>query len=209
LGDSKEHGDDPAWDAFEAEVLYTILEKEVIPEFYSRDPNGIPVAWVARIRESMGQLTPRFSANRTVREYTEQYYIPAAVAYRERAADRGAMGAQLMNWRRALEKNWSNLYFGEMKVASDERKHVFEVQIYLGGLDPNTVRVELYADGGDNSKPVQQEMMRGAQRVGTNSYVYSAQVPSTRPATDYTARVIPHRSGAAVPLEAPQILWQR
>jgi len=66
LGDGKEHGDDPAWDAVEAEALYALLEKEVIPEFYDRDSKGIPVAWVARIRESMARLTPRFSANRTV-----------------------------------------------------------------------------------------------------------------------------------------------
>ena len=72
LGDGQEHGDDPAWDAAEAEALYDLLEQEVIPEFYTRDQKGIPTAWVARMRESMARLTPRFSANRAVREYTEQ-----------------------------------------------------------------------------------------------------------------------------------------
>ncbi|MGZ7083041.1 MAG: alpha-glucan family phosphorylase [Candidatus Angelobacter sp.] len=209
LGDGKEHGDDPAWDAADAEALYTLLEREVIPEFYSREKNGIPTAWVARMRESMARLTPRFSANRTVREYTEQYYIPAAAAYQERAADKGAMGAKLVNWERGLEQNWSNLRFGELKVASDGEEHVFEVQVYLGGLDPNTVRVELYADAVNGGEPVRQEMMRGQQLAGENGYVYTAEVPAARSATDYTARVIPHRSGAVVPLEAAQILWQQ
>ena len=63
----------------------------MIPEFYARDANGIPTAWVARMRESMARLAPRFSANRTVREYTENYYLPAAAAYRRRTADRGAL----------------------------------------------------------------------------------------------------------------------
>ena len=87
LGDGQEHGDDPAWDAVEAEALYDLLEREVIPEFYARDESGIPTAWVKRMRESMARLTPRFSANRTVREYTEQHYLPAAAAYRARAAE--------------------------------------------------------------------------------------------------------------------------
>jgi starch phosphorylase len=208
LGDSKEHGDDPAWDAFEAESLYALLELEVIPEFYTRDPSGIPVAWVARMRESMARLTPQFSANRTVHEYTEQHYLPAAAAYLERAADKGAMGVQLVNWQRALEQNWSNLRFGEMKVVSDGGNHVFEVQVHLSGLDPNTVRVELYADGMNGDEPERQEMTRGGQLVGANGYVYSAQVPSTRPAADYTARLIPHHPSAGVPLEAARILWQ-
>src|SRR5581483_10196165 len=88
LGDGREHGDDPAWDAVEADALYNLLEREVIPEFYTRDQSGIPTAWVKRMRESMARLTPGFSADRTVREYTEQLYLPAAAAYRTRAADK-------------------------------------------------------------------------------------------------------------------------
>jgi starch phosphorylase len=71
LGDGQEHGSDPSWDAAEAEALYERLEREVIPEFYTRNEKGIPTAWVARMRESMARLTPRFSADRTVREYTD------------------------------------------------------------------------------------------------------------------------------------------
>jgi starch phosphorylase len=209
LGDGKEHGDDPAWDASEAEMLYTLLEKEVVPAFYTRDPSGIPVAWVARIRQSMSQLTPRFSAERTVREYTEKYYLPAAAAYLERAADKGAMGVHLVNWQHELKQNWSNLRLGQARVESGEGKHVFEVQVYLGSLDPEAIRVELYAEGINGGEPVRQEMARGQQLVGSNGYTYSAQVKSARPAADYTARVIPHRRGVVVPLEAAQILWQQ
>jgi starch phosphorylase len=209
LGDGKEHGDDPAWDAVEAEMLYTLLEREVIPEFYTRGPNGVPAAWVARMRESMGRLTPLFSANRSVRQYTEQYYIPAATAYLERAVDKGAVGAKLVNSQRALERSWSELRFGEVKVTSGSEKHEFEVQVYLGGLDPNSVRVEIYANGVDGKEPKHQEMIRGGQLMGANGFVYSAQVPLDRPVTDYTARVIPHLPGVAVPLESDRILWQR
>jgi starch phosphorylase len=105
LGDGLEHGDDPAWDATEAERLYDLLEQQVVPEFYARDRNDIPAAWVARMRESMARLTPRFSAARTVREYTEEYYLPAAAAYQRRAAAKGRLGARIVNWRRTLERH--------------------------------------------------------------------------------------------------------
>ncbi len=210
LGDGKEHGEDPAWDAAEAEALYAVLESEVIPEFYSRDRNGIPSAWVARIRESMARLTPHLSSNRTVRQYTEHYYVPAAVAYRKRAADKGAAGVQLVNWRHALERKWTNLRFGEARVATNGGQHVFEVQVYLNGLEPDAVRIELYAAGVKDGDPVCMEMTRGQQLVGAeNGFIYGAQVQAARPASDYTARVIPHRSGVAIPLEAAEILWHR
>ena len=210
LGDGQEHGDDPDWDAHEAGQLYDLLEHEVIPEFYARDDRGIPAAWMNRMRESMAQLTPRFSSNRTVREYTERHYLPAALAYRERSADQGAFGVQMVDWRHALEQKWDALRFGEVKVETAGEQHIFEVQMYLDGLDPEAVRVELYATGIDGAAPERMEMKRGQQLAGAiNGYVYRTGVSAARPASDYTARLIPRRDGVAVPLEENHILWQR
>ncbi len=209
LGDGQEHGDDPAWDARDAEALYDLLERDVVPEFYTRDEQGIPTAWVARMRESMARLTPRFSANRAVREYTEQHYLPAASNYRERTADKGAIGMRMVKWRHALEQKWGALRFGEMRIETDGEQHVFEVQVYLNDLDPGEVRVELYANGVNGSAPELQEMQRVRQLVGTNGYAYRAQVRANRPAAEYTARLMPYYDGVSVPLEDAHILWQR
>ena len=81
-------------------------------------------------------LTPRFSANRAVREYTEQHYLPAAAAYRERAADKGAVGRQMVDWQQALEGRWGTLRFGEIKVKTDREQHMFEAQVISDDLDP-------------------------------------------------------------------------
>jgi starch phosphorylase len=210
LGDGQEHGDDPAWDAAEAKALYDLLEREVVPEFYARDRSGIPTAWVKRMRESMARLTPQFSANRTVREYTEQHYLPAAAAYRERALENGAMGRKLIDWRNTLAEKWPTLRFGNVKVETKDEQHVFEIQVCLNDLDPDAVRVELYADGGNGNTPVLQEMKRADRLAGAScGYVYNAAVSADRPAADYTARLIPHHDGIAVPLEESNILWQR
>jgi starch phosphorylase len=210
LGDGQEHGDDPAWDAAEAEALYDLLEREVIPEFYTRDASGIPTAWVKRMRESMARLTPRFSADHAVREYTEQHYLPAATAYHLRIANKGAIGRQIVDWQHSLEQKWATLRFGEMKVETRGDQYVFEVQVYLNDLDPNVVRVELYADGIDGSSPIRQEMTRVRQPASASgAYLYSAAVPVTRPPADYTARIIPRFDGVAIPLEDARILWQR
>jgi starch phosphorylase len=210
IGDGREHDDDPAWDAAEAGALYEHLEKEVIPEFHSRDKDGLPTAWVARMRESMARLTPQFSASRTVREYTEQHYLPAAANYLERAVDRGVAGARVVKWQRTLDEKWAALRFGAVKVKTNGKQHTFEAQVYLDDLDPEAVRVELYAEGVNGGEPIRLEMKRTRQLVGAaNGYVYSARVPASRPATDYTARIVPHWSNVSVPLECSSILWQR
>jgi len=210
IGDGREHGDDPGWDAAEAAALYDVLENEVVPEFYDRDANGIPTRWIARMRESMARLAPQFSADRTVREYTEQRYLPAAAAYRERAAGNSAVGKQIAEWRRTVARKWDSLRFGEVKVETKAKQHMFDAQVYLDDLDPEAVRVELYAEGVDGGEPVRLEMRRTRELTGAaNGYVYSAVVPANRPATDYTARIVPHAKNVSVPLEAGSILWQR
>ena len=210
LGDGQEHGSDPSWDAAEAEALYERLEHEVIPEFYTRNEKGIPAAWVARMRESMAQLTPRFSANRAVCEYTEQHYLPAAIACQSRVANKGAVGKQMVDWRHSLEQKWATLHFGAVKVETRDGKHIIEVQVGLHGLDPKAVRVELYGDAIKGSPPVRQEMTcLHPLSDESGGYVYSATVPAARPPAEYTARVIPHCDGVAIPLEDARILWQR
>jgi starch phosphorylase len=210
LGDGQEHGTDPAWDAAEAEALYERLEREVVPEFYTRNEKGIPTAWVARMRESMAHLTPHFSADRAVREYTEQHYLPAATAYLSRVANKGAVGKQLVDCQHSLEQKWTTLHFGEVKQETNGRQRTYEVQVYLDDIDPKAVRVELYANRVNGGSSVRQEMKCVRQLVGTSGgYVYSATVSAARPPADYTARVMPHHDGVAIPLEDGRILWQR
>jgi starch phosphorylase len=209
LGDGLEHGADAGLDYIEAEMLYDTLERQIVPEFYNRGESGIPTAWVARIRESMARLTPQFSANRAVREYTERHYLPAAAAYRLRTADKGATGRRIVDWRHSLEQKWASLHFGQVKVETRGDNHEFEVQIWLNDIDPETVRVELFANGVQGGSPVRQEMKRSDEPGGApGSHVYTANVSAARPAADYTARAIPRFEGVAIPLEEGRILWQ-
>lgn len=210
LGDGKEHGEDPSWDAAEVEQLYDTLEKEVIPTFYDRERNNLPKQWIARIRESMGQLTPRFSANRAVREYTEDYYLPAATAYHKRTAGRGAFGVSLLKWKQDLTRHWGALRFGQLHVESSPRNHSLKVEVHLGELHPDSVRVELYAAPSDGGPAFVSAMIScdGTDRP-QQWRTYAINVPASRPASDYTPRIVPSNSGARIPLEDCNILWFR
>jgi starch phosphorylase len=209
LGDGQEHGDDPTLDAVEAAQLYDLLEREVVPEFYMRGEDGIPHAWIRRMRNSMAQLTPRFSTNRSLHEYTTKYYLPCAATYRERAADQGAAGNRIVKWQNALKQNWSALRFGEVAITTDHGRHIFEVQIFLSDLTPDALQVEIYADESCAGPCVRQTMPCMDQRTPGGSWAYRAGVPANRSASEYTVRAIPRNPGVTVPLEASHILWQR
>ena len=199
IGDGKEHDHAAAWDAQEAQDLYKLLEHEICPAFYTRNPQGIPVDWIQRIRESMARLTPRFSATRVVTEYTEKYYIPAALQYRERSAHQGALSQKITSWKKSIDQNWPKIRFLEVKIETRQDQHFFEVQVDLDGIEADAIRVELYAD---------RFPIREMTRV-KNTLIYRASVPALQSATHFTPRIIPFFPGVSVPLEAAQILWQR
>ncbi|HEU5340973.1 alpha-glucan family phosphorylase [Edaphobacter sp.] len=210
LGDGMEHGEDPAWDAQEADTLYTLLEREVIPQFYEREEKGMPSKWLRRIRESMTQLTPEFSATRAIREYTEDHYLPAASGYRERAAKDSALGINVLTWQQDIARHWSTARFGGLSIETHEGRHAFRVEVFQGDLKPNQFKVELYAEPLEEGGP-ELEVMTACKTcpAPAAALIYSAEVPATRPAVDYTPRIVPHHASASVPLEARQILWQR
>lgn len=213
IGDGLEHDDVAAWDAAEAQEVYERLEREIVPAFYERDESGVPAAWVSRMRESMATLTSRFSTNRSLRDYIERYYLPAAKAFRHRVAEfhcgaylhRTRPDQQLFDLRR-----WASVHFGTASAVGDDSQCRFEVEVYLGDLAPDVVQVQLYADGLTGGEPEIIPMVCVRQLPNAaNGYVYEVTSPMHRPDTDYTARVVPFHRDRAVPLENQHIAWQR
>jgi starch phosphorylase len=210
LGDGLEHGTDPAWDAADADALYQVLEREVVPCFYAHDASGVPQAWLAKMRASVTELTPRFSANRMLREYVTTYYAHLGPAYRRRAASDGRHLSAIESWRGRLDAHWARLRFGALEVTQDAHRQRFRVPVYLDDLGADDISAELYAEplqeGDDSRVP----MSRAEPLPGSiNAWYFTAEIAATRPAQDYTPRVRPSHPGVAIPLEAGHILWQR
>jgi starch phosphorylase len=210
IGDGQAHEEDEAeWDAAEAEQLYGLLENQIVPSFYDRDDTGIPQAWVEKVRQSMARLTPCFSANRAIREYAEKYYLPAAQRYRHRANNNGALAVELVDMRRRIEDHWQGIYFGKLEIRNSDSGHTFHAQVYLNDLVADAVEVELFAGELDGQPSEHYPMTRGERLIGSNGWVFTAQVVSARPVEHFTPRIYPRHPELAIPLECAAIKWQR
>ncbi len=209
LGDRQEHSADPGWDAAEAEVLYNLLEQEVIPDFYRRNDLDIPVDWIKKMRISMATLTPQFSSDRAVREYTEKYYLPLALSYQNRAAEKGAIGKKWMKKEQDMERRWEGVSFGNMEYTVHENNYHFTVPVFLNGIVMNDLLIELFADGVGDALPERILMSYEIIPDNADAFVFHADITGNRPAGDYTARIVPYNHQIAVPLENNLIKWQR
>ncbi len=130
--------------------------------------------------------------------------MPASTAYRARTADGAQLGRELVAWTNALTNGWPAVRFRRLSVTRNHDAYAFQVQVELGAIDPDFVGVELYAENAADAARIPMTREEGAV-AGT--FIYRADVPALRPATDYTPRVIPLHGSALVPLEINLIRW--
>jgi len=209
IGDGREYPEGER-DREDAEALYTILEQEVVPEFYTRDAAGLPRRWLDRVRRSTAVLTPTYSSSRMARDYVEQYYLGGAAELRRRTADGAALAREMTSWEVCLRRHWLELSLGETSISSTDGAWRFSVAVYFGEIAAEDVAVQLYADARDSESPFLRELRRGEPISGAaNGHIYTGSAPDIRPAEDYTVRVIPYHPGARIPVELSLVLWEK
>ena len=203
IGDGKEHADDAALDVMEAEQLYQILERDVVPAFYERDAQGIPRRWIKLMKVSMAKLSPEFSVSRTMMEYMEKYYIPASLALQKRKNDKTLAG-----FHEQLKHRWAELAVENYQTQESGQGHLVTATIHLSSLDPTQVQVELFAEGIHSLLP-SIVLMELKGKEDNDRYTYQCEVNSERSLSDYTIRIIPRHDSLRIPLESNLIYWQR
>jgi starch phosphorylase len=206
IGDRDDH--DSTGDGADAAVLYGLLEDEIAPSFYDRDQHGIPRSWVERIRTSMTSLTVAFSSDRMLQQYVEEAYLPAATAYLARAADGGRLATELETWARAVTEGWSGVRLARLEITPVAGHWDLKLEVYLGDLDRDAVRLDVYAEGGADEPECLIPMQHLDVLSGViNGHIYQCVAPADRPAEHYTPRAAPHHDQALVPVEENRILW--
>lgn len=195
-------------DQEQADVLYRLLEQDIVPAFYERNADGIPERWTKKMRASMSQLTPQFSANRMVREYTERFYLPLAQHYRNRSARDCALGKEIQEWKRKLFDFWPKIHVAQKQIEDQGSRYLFKLHIYLGDLKAEDVAVQLFSEPtADHRETIQAMPIDHPIPGAINGFVYRLTIPAVRPIGDYTPRIVPRFDGCQMPIETQHILW--
>jgi starch phosphorylase len=196
-------------DIRDAEQLYNLLEQQVIPCFYQRDASGIPQNWVQFIRRSMSQLTPMFSSNRMLRDYTEKLYLPALQDFKLRCDNKAALAKTLCKWDSCLHTHQDKIHWGDLRIYMDDETSHFAVSVYFGDIPANYLQVQLYADSSNQKElAICLDMQCAASIPGSlNGFVFHGELQTQRAIEHFTPRVIGLHDTAYVPAENPLICW--
>jgi glycogen phosphorylase len=198
--------DEGQQDALDAGQLYDTLERQVVPLYYDRGPDGIPHGWIAMVKNSMRRLCPQFNTNRMVRQYVEEHYLPAARRYRKLTADHLAPARSLAAWEAAVRTHWNEVRIEQASAHRENGTIRFQARAYLGALHPEDVVVQAYADPLNGAAPDAAPMQ--LKPAGDGTYLVEGQISSPRPPSDFTLRVLPQHPEAHEPLDLPLVVWE-
>lgn len=180
-------------------TLYDIIEHAMVPLFYDQGSGRVPERWVAMMKHNIVTNAWRYSAQRMVRDYALQAYIPAMKGYKEMTADNGARAREMVQFFDQIESEWGNVKVTDVAVHGASNAQVgktvhVSARIYLGSLQPSSVVVEIVyglVDAKGDIRPSQTVRMK-LDRFDGNIAIFEGQyVCSKSGRYGTTVRIVP------------------
>jgi starch phosphorylase len=216
IGRGEEYPDDSG-DAREAELLYDLLEREVVPLFYSREGmSSLPRAWIRRMKNSISKLVPTFNTARMVRQYTARFYVPAVGLTHKLTDGNLAAARALTAWKDRVREAWHAVAVEDIRLESNSEVSVGEpvrvsARVRLGALAPDDVAVELYhgpTRGGHEIERGSIVRMRPHESEGDSAWRFTGEISSSESgAHAFAVRVVPYNEAMSHPYETSLIRW--
>ena len=217
IGHGENYEDPNYQDEIEANALYELLEKEVIPLFYDhRDGDGLPRPWVAKMKDAIRLNCPFFNTARMVREYAQRAYFPASDRYHTLTVNNYAPAKELAAWKAKLGEHWFNIKIKDIDVstASDievNQTVAVKAKVDLATLNPDDVQVELYQGSIDANGDIVSAIPVVMDYQGKDPdslSVYTANITYTTSGLQgLSLRVLPRNQYLSSPYEPRLIAW--
>jgi starch phosphorylase len=202
-------------DHLEANSLFDLLERQVVPLFYDRRPGRPPAGWLRRVRHSLRSLGPSVSASRMVRDYVDHLYEPAAMRGDALATDGHARARALAGWKHRVAAGWEGVHIaavdGESGVIELGSEHTVRASVELGSLSPDDVGVQLVHGSVGPTDELTTAGVVPMQRIdGTDGghHRYEASFTCERAGRyGFTVRVVPFHPDLAHHAELGRVTW--
>ncbi len=151
LPQEQDYDDNELQDEFDAEMIYQIIENEIVPAYYDRNVEDIPERWIQFLKNCIAGVSPYFTTERMINDYMDRYYNKLYERTLKMRENDYAMAKNLVRWKSKFIRKWKNLEVvsyafnnnGSGNSFQMGEKYYPEVEIDLNGLDPNDIGLDL------------------------------------------------------------------
>jgi len=215
IGQGEQYEDTNLQDEIESKALYDLLEREIIPLFYTRGRDGLPREWIRRMKTCMKEIGQSMSCHRMLMDYSNKYYFPAMKNYKRLVKDKYQESKALAAYLKKLQNAWHEL--SVLKVESNARPVMqrgdlvtVNACVRLGSLAPEDLCVELYYGSISNFGDIENAQRAEMRPIAQEGDCYKFQVKIACESTGrqgHTVRILPKHEGLVHPYVPGLIKW--
>ncbi|MEG6520542.1 alpha-glucan family phosphorylase [Desulfotomaculum sp. 1211_IL3151] len=213
VGTDRDYHNNDEQDREDAGSLFDLLEQIMVPYYYRR-VDGLPREWVRRMKDCLATIPWQFSTERMVKEYTQEFYLKAALRGMAFEADQCQLADQVQQFKNNLTHNWHQLSFNSIQIDQPQvwlagNEIDVKAEVHLGSIRPEDLIVELvYGKVSDHGLEATRLIpMQFKQIVRENTYLYEAKLELKKGTSGYTVRIRPKDTHIAQIFELPLVKW--
>ena len=215
IGAGEEYTDTKYQDEVEGRLIYELIEREIVPAFYTRGHDGLPREWIRRMKNSIATVVPFFNTNRMVEEYLNRCYLPAHRREAKLTTNKMQGAAELAHWRKRVAAEWSKIHIENIDAPTGQMLKVgkefpVKVRVNLGTLSANEVEVQLCYGLLDASGevPAAKALPLNVETGTSGSAIFSGMVPCESSGQfGFSVRVLPKHANLANLFEPNLVTW--
>jgi glycogen phosphorylase len=202
-------------DEIEANSLFDLLERQIVPLFYQRTEGPVPRRWIERVKHELISLGPKVTASRMVRDYVTTLYEPAALGADRMAAEGHTAAKALSAWKERVLAGWGAVRLTGVSADTGSAElstvRTVSVSVELGPLEPSDVAVQLLhgpvGQGDELVNPQVVTLKYGDAGSDGDSVYEGGFACDVAGRYGYTVRVLPHHADLASPVELGRVVW--
>jgi glycogen phosphorylase len=218
IGNGEEYSDPDYQDEVESRQLYTILETQIVPLFYSRVQNDLPREWITKVKNSIKKLAPFFNSHRMAQEYFENFYKPAYERRDLLLKNQSSEAKSFAAWKEKITRLWPQIEIryissnGSVKPVYVGENFPVKADVHLGELSPDDVEVQIYfgpTEKQDDPNYYSNVIMKpNGKKDQDGTYKYSGNINCEKSGQQcFTIRVLPKHSLLINPFELGLVYW--
>lgn len=110
LTDKRTYQNQEHQDKLDASTIYSLLEQEVIPLYYSHNSRkGYSEGWVRTVKNSIAQIAPHYTMKRQLDDYYDRFYSKEAERFKVLSADNNKKAKEIAAWKERVAERWDSI----------------------------------------------------------------------------------------------------
>lgn len=217
IGHGEVYEDPEIQDKIESELLYDLIEQEIVPLFYSSAHGRIPKDWTAMIKRMLIRTCPVFITTRMVSDYTIKAYVPNHERSQRMGENSFKRARELSRWQDELRAKWPNVKINEVHTDSQQQLSIgdrvrVEARVTLGDLTPDEVQVEAWYGSLGAERTIKDASSLPLTHMGSDEkdvHSYEGHVECSQPGQfGFAVRVLPFHEDLRDPFDLGLVVWE-